>query len=279
VAARVNDAEQEQAYRERIVAYMHKAMREAKVFTSWLNPSERHEEAMAKFIRFALAPENAAFRDDFLEFERRVARFGIYNSLAQIAIKVGAPGVPDFYQGTEAWDFSLVDPDNRRPVDYQRRRTLLSELQRGADAGPRRDVAARLVENPSDDRMKLFATATALRFRREHEALFRQGDYRPLAAEGARREHVFAFARTHGERQAIVVVPRLVANLVPDADVPPLGERVWGDTLIALPDPPASAYRQAFTGRCVKPGRHGDQAHLRAADVFEDFPIAFLESH
>jgi (1->4)-alpha-D-glucan 1-alpha-D-glucosylmutase len=273
------DAGQEQAYRERIVAYMHKAMREAKVFTSWLSPSERHEDAMAKFIQFALAPDNPAFREDFLEFERRVARFGIYNSLAQVAIKVGAPGVPDFYQGTEVWDFSLVDPDNRRPVDYERRRTLLRELQRAADAGPRRDVAARLVENPSDDRMKLFATATALRFRREHEALFREGDYRPLAAEGARREHVFAFARTHGEQHAIVAVPRLVANLVPDADVAPLGERVWGDTLIALPDPPAGAYRQAFTGRCVTPERHGDQAHLRAADVFEDFPIAFLESH
>jgi (1->4)-alpha-D-glucan 1-alpha-D-glucosylmutase len=133
--------------------------------------------------------------------------------------------------------------------------------------------------NPADDRMKLFSTTAALQSRREHHALFRQGDYRPLASDGARRAHVFAFARTHEGQQVVVVVPRLVANLVPDADVPPLGERVWGDTSIALPDPPAGAYRQIFTGRCMSPERRGDRAHLRVADVFDDFPIAFLQSH
>ena len=122
------DAAQEDVYRDRIVAYMHKAMREAKVFTSWLNPSEPHEQAMTGFVEAVLAPDNTAFRQDFVEFERRVAQYGIYNSLAQLAVKVAAPGVPDFYQGTELWDFSLVDPDNRRPVDYDRRRVLLEEI-------------------------------------------------------------------------------------------------------------------------------------------------------
>ena len=115
------DAAQEQVYRERIVAYMQKAMREAKVFTSWLNPSEPHEEAMKQFVEAVLDPDNTAFREDFVAFQDRIADFGVYNSLAQLAVKIAAPGVPDFYQGTELWDFSLVDPDNRRAVDFGRR--------------------------------------------------------------------------------------------------------------------------------------------------------------
>src|SRR5258705_1472270 len=107
----------EREYVQRIRDYMLKTMREAKVFTSWLNPSELHEHAMARFVELVLSPGNVAFRRDFLQLASRVARCGVYNSLAQLAIKIGAPGVPDFYQGTELWNFSLVDPDNRRPVD------------------------------------------------------------------------------------------------------------------------------------------------------------------
>ena len=130
------------AYRERIVAYMHKAMREAKVNTSWLNPSEPHEQAMTRFVEVgAGAATTRRSATDFVAFQRRVAQLGIYNSLAQLALKIAAPGVPDFYQGTELWDFSLVDPDNRRPVDYARRRALLAEL----DAA----IAARRSRAPS----------------------------------------------------------------------------------------------------------------------------------
>jgi (1->4)-alpha-D-glucan 1-alpha-D-glucosylmutase len=262
-------------YRSRIVGYMHKAMREAKVYTSWINPSERHEEAMARFVEAVLDPENHAFREDFLRVHHVVARCGVYNSLAQLAIKIGAPGVPDFYQGTELWDFSLVDPDNRRAVDYERRRALLADLDADCAREGRGAVASRLIAAP-DDRTKLFATAAMLRFRQEQRDLFDRGDYRPIEVLGARADHLFAFARTEGARQAIVAVPRLVATLTPDLPLPPLGERVWGDTRLDLAGlPPAAGYHEALTDRCVA-DQHDGSRTLRAADLFERFPIAML---
>jgi (1->4)-alpha-D-glucan 1-alpha-D-glucosylmutase len=270
---------QEREYRDRIAAYMQKAMREAKVYTSWINPSEIHESAMTTFVEAVLAPDNRAFRQDFLAFHRRVARCGMYNSLSQLAIKIGAPGVPDFYQGTELWDFSLVDPDNRRPVDYARRRALLHELDAACERDGRAAVAARLLA-PQDDELKLFATMTMLRFRKDEQELFDEGGYEAIDAEGARAEHVFAFARTRGQRRVVIAVPRLVATLAPDADVPPLGERIWGDTTLPVHGAGGGApyrYRNVITGRCV-PAMAGGTASLRAADVFEQFPIAMLVS-
>ena len=272
------NADQEADYRARIVAYMHKAMREAKVFTSWLNPSERHERAMTKFVELALATGHAAFRDDFLDFQGRVARYGIYNSLAQLTVKIGAPGVPDFYQGTELWDFSLVDPDNRRPVDYERRRALVAGLSAALEGGDRVALATGLLATPCDDRLKLFATMTMLRFRRDHRELFERGGYEALEAGGARRDHVFAFARAHGDRRLVVAVPRLPATLLADADTTPVGERVWGDTAIVLPAGAPRGWRQVLTRRCVEARDEDGRAVLRAAEVFAHMPIALLES-
>ena len=267
----------EREYRDRIAAYMHKATREAKVFTSWLNPSERHERAMTRFIDTALAPDHRAFRDEFLPFCRRVARYGIYNSLAQLALKIGAPGVPDFYQGTETWTFTLVDPDNRQPVDYARRRALLEELDAALAAEGAGALADRLMADPADDGLKLYVTTALLRFRRAHVAIFERGGYDPLRVEGAHRDHVFAFARDDGRRRVLVVVPRLVATLVPDPDVPPLGERAWGDTRIALPAGGPTGYRHVLTGDAVDARTDGGAA-LDAAEVFARVPVAFLES-
>src|ERR1051325_7498363 len=156
--------EEEREYLQRIREYMLKTMREAKVFTSWLSPSEPHEQAMMRFVDTALSPANVAFRRDFLELAYRVARYGIYNSLAQLAIKIAAPGVPDFYQGTELWDFSLVDPDNRRPVDYKRRRELLDALLDPAaaeQAGFVRDT----LSHPAGGPPKVFSIANRMRTR------------------------------------------------------------------------------------------------------------------
>ena len=269
------DADGEQQYRERIVTYMHKAMREAKVVTSWLNPSERHEEAMARFVEAMLASDNTGFREDFLEFQQRIARFGIYNSLTQVAVKVGAPGVPDFYQGTELWDFSLVDPDNRRPVDYARRAALLDELK-AASAGEagRRALLERFAASPADDRLKLLVTSGLLQFRNDHAEVFQFGGYEPLAFDGTRRDHGFGFSRGHDGREILVVVPRLVAGLLPDANVPPLGERVWGDTRVVVPNAPGRCYRHALTGDCVRV----EDGALRLADVFAHAPVAFMEA-
>jgi (1->4)-alpha-D-glucan 1-alpha-D-glucosylmutase len=274
-------AEDERAYRERIIAYMHKAMREAKVYTSWINPSEIHENAMTRFVEAVLAPDNRAFRQDFLALHTLVARAGVYNSLSQLAIKIGAPGVPDFYQGTELWDFSLVDPDNRRPVDYARRRALLQELEAACERDGRAAVAARLLETQHEG-LKLFATMTMLRCRQEERDLFAQGGYEAIAAVGARAEHIFAFARTLGDRRLIVAVPRFVATLTADTDAAPLGGGIWGDTTLQVTDdgaPRPTGYRHVITGRCVPIASEGagdGSVTLRAADVFADFPIAML---
>ena len=266
--------QQEADYRERIVAYMLKAMREAKVFTSWLNPSVAHEQAMQRFIHAVLAPENHAFRQDFLQLQAQVARYGIYNSLSQLAIKIGAPGVPDFYQGSELWDLTLVDPDNRRPVDYETRERLLAGLDEECARDGCSEVATRVLAT-SDDRLKLFATVRLLRARRDERDIFTHGDYNPVDVQGSQRAHLFAFERTAGDRRVIVAVPRLIATLAPQGDVPPIGERVWGDTRLL---PPGGAQRgglhDLITDRCVPV--QAETGAIRAADVFERFPIAVM---
>jgi (1->4)-alpha-D-glucan 1-alpha-D-glucosylmutase len=264
----------ESHYRERIVAYMLKAMREAKVFTSWLNPSVAHERAMTRFIDTVLAPDHQAFRDDFLRLHADVSRYGLYNSLAQLAIKICAPGVPDFYQGSELWDFTLVDPDNRRPVDYGRRCRLLAALDDECARDGRAAVATRVLD-ARDDRLKLFATAMLLRARREQRDIFASGDYNPVDVQGSRRDHVFAFVRTAGDRRVIVAVPRLVATMAGPVDAAPVGERVWGDTLLRLP-PGAhgGGWHNAITDRCVP--MQSETGAIRAADAFEHFPVAVL---
>ena len=269
------DDEAERQYRERIIGYMHKAMREAKVFTSWLNPSEEHEDAMTRFIEAALARSNAAFRDDFVPFAQRIATLGIYNSLSQLVIKIGAPGVPDFYQGTELWDFSLVDPDNRRPVDYGRRAQLLAGLDREREHGGALALTSSLGEGRRDDRVKLYTTATMLRFRRERRQVFERGRYVPLTASGSRADHVFAFARAHEGEQVVIVAPRLVATLTGDADAPPFGPAVWNDTRLDIPDAPA-AFRDIFTGICLEVQRENGTASVALSDVLRHFPVAVL---
>jgi (1->4)-alpha-D-glucan 1-alpha-D-glucosylmutase len=266
------------AYTERMVAYMLKAMREAKVFTSWINPSEEHENAMRHFVETILLPDNAAFLDDFLQFQRRIAQLGIYNSLAQVAVKIAAPGVPDFYQGTEVWDFSLVDPDNRRPVDYAMRRLLLCGLDADLRARGRATVASDLMTRIFDHRLKLFTVSTMLRFRHAWREVFDHGAYTPIATEGNRQAHLFAFSRGYAGREAIVAVPRLLAALLPDEGPGPLGERVWGETLLVLPTSAADGYHNVLIDRCVPLTRDGDRVTMRAADVFEQFPVALLAS-
>src|SRR5213593_1456273 len=261
---------------ERLRVYLLKAIHEAKVHTSWISPHALYDEAVLRFTEAVLDPvRSSAFLADFTQFQARIANFGALNSLAQVLVKMTAPGVPDFYQGTELWDFSLVDPDNRRPVDYARRRCLLKELEAlSADEGQRQAFFERLMASPSDDRVKLYTTRTLLQARRANEAVFQFGSYEPLSLEGPRREHAFAFARRYEGREVVVVVPRLVAALVPDADMPPLGERTWGDTRLRLPHTTARCYRHALTDRCL-PVANGD---LRAADIFAQVPVAVLEA-
>ena len=259
----------------RVQAYMKKSLSEAKVHSSWINPDHEYEDAVAGFVQKVLDPaESGAFLADLGAFAKRVAYFGRVNAIAQTVIRCTAPGVPDTYQGTEAWDLSLVDPDNRRPVDYGSRVAWLNELEAHAKRprGPCR-LALDLAKHLADPRAKLFATARALRCRKAHAALFAEGGYVPLAATGAHADHLFAFARVLGDEAAVVAVPRLVAKLVPGGDRPPLGRKVWGDTAVSLPvGVPRGAYRNALTGERVV---LSDEP-TPAAEVFGVFPAAVL---
>jgi maltooligosyltrehalose synthase len=262
--------------RQRLGDYVLKAVREAKVHTSWTNPNARYEDALTKFVEVILDPErSAAFLEDFVFFQARVARFGALNSIGQVLVKITAPGVPDFYQGGELWDLSLVDPDNRRPVDWDGRRRLLDELLTAMATAPdRAALAHELVKSAPDGRVKLFVIHEGLAVRRAHRALFEAGAYRPLDAHGAWAEHVCAFARVGGDTAAITVVPRLLARR--GVEALPLGPEYWADTWLSLPPEMAGAFSNALTGETVQTAAGGEGVALRLGDVLTSFPAALL---
>ena len=265
---------------KRIQDYMLKALHEAKVHTSWINPNAEYDEAIREFVgRILDEGANRPFLDDFRTFQRRVSEYGLYNSLSQTLLKLTSPGVPDTYQGTELWDFSLVDPDNRRPVDYDRRRRMLEDLRPAAESagGDLRDLARDLVASKEDGRIKLYVTHRSLACRREHPGLFTAGEYIPLAAEGSKAAHLFAFARRDGDAAAVVAVPRLVARLAPEPGHPPMGAEIWQDTRLTLRGlNPTLRWRVAFTGEVLTPEVRDGQPSLAAADLFAHFPVALL---
>jgi (1->4)-alpha-D-glucan 1-alpha-D-glucosylmutase len=267
------------AFAERIQAYMLKALHEAKVHTSWINPNAAYDEAVQHYVANILAHTNTTFLDEFRAFQRRISQGGLFNSLAQTLLKITSPGVPDTYQGTELWDFSLVDPDNRRPVDYVSRHRLLQELQtRLAAAGEDRLALAReLLARQEDGRIKLYVTALALDCRRRNPGLFAAGEYAPAQGLGAKGAHVFGFSRRQGGRAAIVAVPRLIARLLADGHEAPLGEAVWQDTRLRVPGVgPRQTWRHVFTGEPVPMAIEDGQPTLAVADLLAQFPVALL---
>ncbi|HSD51652.1 MAG TPA: malto-oligosyltrehalose synthase, partial [Candidatus Methylomirabilis sp.] len=198
------------AFTARLQQYMLKAAKEAKVNTSWINPNEAYDEALRSFVAQILEPgPGNRFLGDFVPFQGFTARLGMVNSLAQTLIKMTAPGVPDFYQGIEVWDFSLVDPDNRRPVDFALRAALLAELRERIAAGDLASLARDLVEQWPDGRIKLYTIHRALTCRRQAPDLFRAGAYVPLRSEGRRADRLCVFARRWESQTALTVVPRL----------------------------------------------------------------------
>jgi (1->4)-alpha-D-glucan 1-alpha-D-glucosylmutase len=262
-------------YRARIEAYMIKAVREAKVHTSWTETGTAYEDALLQFVRSALEPrDNNLFLADFLTFWRPVARFGLLNSLSQTLCKLTAPGVPDIYQGNEVWDFSLVDPDNRRPVDYHRRGVLLAELERDAD----RPALEDMLEHMEDGRCKLLLIWRALQLRRAQPRLFSHGDYRRLRVHGSRAHHLCAFMRRCEGRAVLVIAPRLYRRLLDDPARLPLGSEVWEDTLIELPVNFSSRrpLRNILDGTQLQPVTDGNITGIPAAQALARFPVALL---
>ena len=267
------------AYRERIEEYMVKASREAKRRTSWANVNEEYENALRQFIRLSLETRDGnPFPTEIGELSRRLARFGYLNSLSQTLCKLTAPGVPDVYQGNEIWDWSLVDPDNRRPVDFAIRKRLLEEVK-GWPAGNLSDELGAALESIEDGRVKLHVIWAALQVRAAHEKLFREGSYLPLKVSGERAAHVLAYARKRGDELAIVAIPRLYLRLLGEKHRLPHGADVWGDTRIELPRKIAgAAFQNAMNGKIVEVQATGEERALSAAAVFSDFPVALLIS-
>ncbi len=266
-------------FRERIRDYMLKAIREAKVYTSWINPNIDYEEAVVRFVEDLLsAPEQNPFLVDFIPFQQRIARAGLYNSLSQVLLKLTAPGVPDLYQGSELWDLSLVDPDNRRPVDYAQRQRLLEKLEPLVSL-PEHERCARvreLLDSLEDGRAKLYLTWRTLVFRRTHDALFKAGSYVALAATGARADHVCAFARYHEEDLVIAVAARWFTRLSENGS-PPIGRAIWQDNFLELPsDEPTTQYCNILTGEHLSTTKRQGKPVLALADVLASFPVALL---
>lgn len=271
--------EEGNAYRGRIQQYILKALREAKVHTSWINPDTTYEEGVSNFIRDILdhALSNQ-FLADLMTFLEPIATCGIYNSLSQAVLKLFSPGVPDIYQGNEIWAFNLTDPDNRRLVDFDQRIQLLAQIK--TLAASTKDVPGfirKLMETKQDGLIKLYITWMSLNYRREHATLFDTGNYLPLQVNGAKRDHVCSFAWKTDELVVIVAVPRLVAELTRKASLAPLGTEIWSDTRLILSKKlRGERFRDIFTGETVKVS-HERNAFLALTDIFSHFPVAVLE--
>jgi (1->4)-alpha-D-glucan 1-alpha-D-glucosylmutase len=265
---------------ERLVAYMDKAAREAKIHTSWIEENPEYSRALSRFVKEALTGQTARrFLASFVPFQRRVAQLGMVNSLSQLVLKLASPGVPDFYQGTELWDLSLVDPDNRRPVDFAARQLLLADLRPVLDRlehdGTAEPQVQDLLTRWTDGEIKLFVTACGMRFRRQHQGLMLCGGYTPLDIDGERADHVVAFARHDESGTLLAVAPRLVAPLVADDRPLPAGPDVWGATRLVLP-PVARAvrYHHVITGEWCETA--ADSTSLPVASVLGTCPVALL---
>jgi (1->4)-alpha-D-glucan 1-alpha-D-glucosylmutase len=258
---------------ERFRAYLLKAIREAKSHTSWINPNTRYDEAITRFAEAILDPvRSSSFLENFVPFQARVAHYGAFNSLAQTLVKITAPGVPDFYQGSELWDLNLVDPDNRRPVDWPLRRHMLEELTRTADtAADRGAFFQELVDGKDDGRVKLYLIRQALACRKAHATLFNDGEYRLLESRGPLAEHVLAFGRVAKEAIALTIVPRLLARR--GVEQLPLGKSYWGDeTRVLAPREAGPWLVNSLTGERLTVHRGA----LLLAEVFMSFPVALL---
>ncbi|HUW29281.1 MAG TPA: malto-oligosyltrehalose synthase [Sulfuriferula sp.] len=266
---------------QRVEAYMLKAGREAKVRSSWVDPNTDYEEATRDFVRALLSPEPGnLFLRDFLPFQERIANAGAFNSLSQLLLKLTSPGVPDIYQGNEIWDFSLVDPDNRRAVDYGARHAALRAIKAVyADVGAAA-CAQHLMESLPDGRIKLYLTWKTLAFRREFEPLLRDGDYLPLKVHGERAEQVCAFTRHYGDESMLVMVPRLLGGLIGEKGRFPIGNAVWGDTWVELP--PECVYEKwanILTDETISTQLLGEGRGLALARLFKAFPYAVLRAY
>lgn len=267
----------------RVTAYMIKAVREAKEFSSWITPNAEYEAHLSRFIEAMLGWESGArFRTALEPFAAEIAHFGRINGLAQTLLKFTAPGVPDVYQGTELWTLDVVDPDNRRPVDYTHRKATLAQLKEREAAIGTAALCKALLETASDGAVKMYVIWKALQLRKQHTRLFDHGNYVPLSVDGAQAAHVIAFARAQDDDSGsalMAVVPRLPSSLLDGQITWPCGAHAWHDTHVTAANIPGS-WRNVFTGETIAvqatDGEGAPRLYLR--DLLASFPVALLIS-
>ncbi|MEL7034326.1 MAG: malto-oligosyltrehalose synthase [Cyanobacteria bacterium J06592_8] len=255
---------------ERVKDYVVKAVREAKVHTAWLRPDTVYEAGFISFVEQVLDPsEENTFLQEFQAFQEKIAFYGMFNSFSQTLLKMTTPGIPDFYQGTELWDLSLVDPDNRRPVDFEQRLSFLQEIKRRCKTGMT-SLLEDLMATCEDGRLKLFCIARALEVRQQFQELFQYGSYVPLKVTGQYQDHILAFARIYEDEIAITVIPRFLTRIV-EPDVFPMGEEVWGDTAIEIPQGSESDWRETITDTEIAASNF-----IRVGTILQHFPVGLL---
>lgn len=272
---RMEGEEERAEFVHRIQQYMQKAAHEAKVNLSWLNSNPDYVAGMKSFIERILSPKYRGktnlFWDTLQKLLPELVYFGCINSLSQTVLKLTAPGVPDIYQGQEMWNFSLVDPDNRRPIDFGERLRAMGELHRQTYTPDVLPLCKRLLGDYRDGQIKLWVTMRGLNFRRERRDLFRMGSYIPLEVCHGREEHVVAFARQYQEEMSITAVPRLSLTLMKGHRQPPVGT-VWENSELTLPpDAEGKRLRNIFTGEVLLAGKS-----LLCRELFASFPVAVL---
>ena len=251
---------------------MIKAVREAKIHTAWLQPDHEYEEACTEFLEQILDTSKPnEFLQTFIPFQKKVAYYGIFNSLSQTLIKITSPGVPDLYQGAEMWDLNLVDPDNRRPVDFNLRKSLLRNIKE-QDQADLLSLVSQMLRTREDGRIKLFLISTALETRKQHSDIFQMGAYTPLVVSGKLRDHLIAFLREYDGKRSVTIAPRFFVSLVEEGKLP-LGSEVWQDTRVVMPDIVSANWRNTLSGEII-PG--GNQ--LAVGQILKHFPAALLVS-
>lgn len=281
-AAQLPDPDQLKSLSERLEQYMLKAVREAKFRTNWIDGNPDYENAVSRFVQRTLISEEdqpSTFLIDVQHLVFRIARCGFWNALSRLVLQYTSPGTPDLYQGDELWNFSLVDPDNRRSVDFAHRRQQLDDLViRFESVRDRDDLMSDLVSTPEDGRIKLHILRTLLHTRRLHADLFDQSEYVPLEPSGPLSQHLVSFARVSGNHAAIIVVPRLIYSLLHSHDDAPVGRPLWNRTTIPLPDNFRNrTWTSPLTGKSLRTSPD-EPAQINVADVLEALPVNVLIS-
>jgi (1->4)-alpha-D-glucan 1-alpha-D-glucosylmutase len=258
----------------RLEEFFLKAAKEAKTETNWLSPNEGHESALRRFVSSVVtAPVNDPFIADFLRLHKEIAFLGACNSCSQLLLKMSAPGIPDFYQGNELWNFCLTDPDNRQPVDFRRRITSLENLKSQGAEPPISCIEDLLNDWPSG-RLKLHLTTRVLNFRRSHPALFSSGSYLPLSTIGTHPRSVFAFARHFEGQWLIVAVPRLLRKVI-RVGASPLG-KIWGATALEIPADMPCLWQNVLTNEQIGLSLNDASPAIPIAQLFRHLPFAVL---